>query len=184
MSPYQPPPPASPPVPSKRFPTWLIVLVSVGAFVLFIAPVCSVLAIYGVRKYLQNAKSTEARATLTEIAKDAALAYARDGALCPSASHPVPPTLKFVQGTKYQSAAAEWQVDGARKAGFACLQFELSEPQYYQYSYTSSRDGTFAATAHGDLNGDGNFSTYVVRGAVKDGQVVIEPRIEETDPLE
>ncbi|HEY2516447.1 MAG TPA: hypothetical protein VGI39_36505 [Polyangiaceae bacterium] len=181
MSPHQP---SLPQAPSKRFPTWLIVLVSIGAFVFFVIPVCSVLAVYGVRKYLANAKRAEAQNALAEIARDAAAAYAQNGALCPSASHPVPSSLTFVHGVKYQSARADWEVDRPRNAGFACLQFALSEPQYFQYSYASSPDGTFAATAHGDLNGDGNVSTFVLRGAVKGGEVVIEPRIEESDPLE
>jgi type IV pilus assembly protein PilA len=171
MSPQYPPPQHPPPQrpPSKGFPTWLIVLIAIGGFVFFVLPIFSVLAIYGVRKYLANAKSAEARNALGQIAKDAATAYEKNGALCPSASRGVPANVAMIR---------------AKNAGFACLQFALSEPQYFQYSYTASPNGTFAATAHGDLNGDGNLSTYVVRGEVKGGQLVIEPQIEETDPFE
>jgi hypothetical protein len=40
------------------------------------------------------------------------------------------------------------------------------------------------ATAHGDLNGDGKAATFIVRGQVKGGQLLIAPSIEETDPEE
>ena len=46
--------------------------------VVVIIGVLAVLAINGVRKYIANAKSAEARNSLGQITKDAATAYARD----------------------------------------------------------------------------------------------------------
>jgi hypothetical protein len=178
-------PPAAPPPPvSKGWPVWLIVLAALGAFFFVLMPILSVLAVYGVRKYLANAKNAEARSTLGQIARDASLAYERNHDLCASASHPVPSSLEMIRGSKYQSAPGDWEVDRARNAGFACFGFSLAEPQYYQYSYVVSRTGEFRATAHGDLNGDGKVSTFTVRGRASGGTVAIEPRIEETDPEE
>jgi hypothetical protein len=90
----------------------------------------------------------------------------------------------MVRGTKYQSVPSDWEADGARHAGFACLGFSLELPQYYQYSYQASPDGRFAVTAHGDLNADGQVSTFVLRGQVAGSTVEIAPQIEETNPTE
>ena len=178
-------PPAAAPPPKKGMPTWMIVAISVAGVFVVVLPILSVLAVYGVRKYLVNAKTAEARNALGEIAKDAANAYARDHALCASATHAVPADIAMVRGTKYQAGAGEWDADRARNAGFACLGFSMEMPQYYQYSYAARGNvGEFAATARGDLDGDGKVSTFVVRGTVKGGELVIAPAIEETDPEE
>ena len=183
--PGPPGPPGAPPAaPKTGLPTWIIVFIVMGGLVVIVLPIFATLAIYGVRKYLANAKTAEARNALGQIAKDAAAAYERNHALCPSASRPVPSSIASVRGSKYQSAAEEWEVDRARNAGFACLQFSLDMPQYYQYSYTASRAGQFQATAHGDLNGDGKVLTFIVRGQVNGGTLMIAPNIEETDPEE
>jgi type IV pilus assembly protein PilA len=179
---------AQPPhtAPSKPFPTWVIVLLCVLGAVVVFGGVLAALAIYGVRKYIANAKTAEARNALGEIARDAATAYERDHALCASASSPVPSSVSMVRGVKYQSAPGEWQVDRARNAGFACLRFSMDMPQYYQYSYTVSKTNPdeLVAVAHGDLNGDGTLSTFRVRGVVKNGVLEIAPNIEETSPEE
>jgi type IV pilus assembly protein PilA len=174
------------PAPSKPFPTWVIVMLCVLGAVVVFGGVLAVLAIYGVRKYIANAKTAEARNAVGQIARDAASAYERDHRLCPSASSPVPSSVSMVRGMKYQSAPEEWQVDRARSAGFACLGFSMDMPQYFQYSYTVSKTNPdeFMAVAHGDLNGDGTVSTFRVRGVVKDGVLEIAPNIEETSPEE
>src|SRR5271155_2777226 len=94
--------------------------------VVAIVGILSVLAIYGVRKYIANAKTAEARNSLGQIAKDAATALEREkGAglviaaggsaatlrsLC-AASTAVPPSMAQVQNAKYQSAASDWSGD-------------------------------------------------------------------------
>jgi type IV pilus assembly protein PilA len=173
-------------------PTWVIALVIVLAAFLLVIPVLAVLAIYGVRKYVNNAKQAEARNALAEIAKDAAAAWEKErsgpgGAvahrLCPSASRAVPSTLAMVSGKKYQSSVADWNVDCATDRGFCCLQFSMSMPQYYMYSYGATPT-TFMGVANGDLDGDGIASTFRIRGEVVGGSVQIAPNIEETEPSE
>ena len=173
--------PASPPVaaPKRGLSTLTIVAICGGVFFFFVLPVFSVVAVYGVRKYLVNAKNAEARNSLGQIARDAVTTYDPKRGFCPSASAPVPAAEKNVSGVKYQSAAADWQADRASRSGFACLGFALELPQYYQYSYSAAGTG-FVARARGDLNGDGVYSTFTVRGKVgPDGVVQIAPRIEE-----
>lgn len=170
--------------------------------VVAIIGVLAALAIYGVRKYLTNAKSAEARTGVGRIAKDATSAFEREkmaaGAitpgesvaigreLCPSAAK-VPDTLTKVAAKKYQSKTDDWGAD----PGWACLRFSMSEPQYFMYSYTLTGDGTaagdsFAAVANGDLDGDNNPSTFSLNGVLRpgngaDGELVVgvDPSINE-----
>lgn len=181
------------PQPKKGFPVWAMVLLGcLGAFLL-LGGVLAVLGIYGMRKYLANAKTAEAMNSLGQIAKDEAAAYESGSVdphgggahrLCPSASRSVPPSLSAVTGKKYQSSPAEWTVDAPSHAGFACLKFSLDAPQYYMYSYEAT-PGSFDATAQGDLNGDGVTSKFVVRGKVSSGGALqIEPNLERVNPEE
>src|SRR6185312_14024016 len=161
------------------------------------------LAIYGVRKYLANAKTAEARNSLGQIAKDAAAAAEREKvtdpiiapgstsalmrAFCDTASNSVPSGTNVPHGQKYQSAAAEWN-SGSATAGWQCVKFSLEEPQYYQYGYsagnTSAINGNFQATATGDLNGDNNTSLFLISGVATSGSIAISPNIQETNPEE
>jgi len=187
-----------PPPPQKQgTATWLIVLLAVGIGLVFVVGIMAVLAIYGVRKYIANAKQAEARNSLGQIARDAAAAYERESispgtpdGLCASASRSVPASASMIRGMKYQSAPADWQVDASRPhAGFACLGFSLDMPQYYMYSYTAhgtkrAHDG-FRATANGDLNGDGVMSTFYIEGKVGPGdELAVDPLVTEGSPGE
>src|SRR3712207_5736826 len=81
------------------------------------------LAIYGVRKYLLNSKTAEARNAVGQMAKDAKAAYEREwrepkvlpgGASasvsnnpCAEATKPVPADKTSIAGKKYQSASTD-----------------------------------------------------------------------------
>jgi type IV pilus assembly protein PilA len=176
--------------------------------VVAIIGVLAVLAIYGVRKYIANAKTAEARNSLGQIAKDAAAAVEREkgtqailgagntSALMRSfcsgsgATTGVPTGgVTNVKGQKYQSKASEW-AQGSATSEWQCLKFQLEEPQYYEYEYscagasTDASQGGFTATAHGDLNGDGNSSQFLIQGSAYSGAVAISPNIQETSPEE
>jgi type IV pilus assembly protein PilA len=155
--------------------------------VVAIVGILAVLAAYGVRKYVANAKTTEARAALGRIAKDAAAAYEREGMagtvlgtrtsaamsrrMCGSASASVPAAASSIQGKKYQSKPTEWNADAAGNSGFACIKFSIDQPQYYMYSYAISGSGSnpndsFTATAQGDLDGNGVLSLFQLSGSI------------------
>jgi type IV pilus assembly protein PilA len=176
--------------------------------VVAIVGVLAALAIYGVRRYIANAKTAEARNALGQMAKDATTAYAREGMratvmaagestgivnrLCNS-STTVPAAKASIAGKKYQSDPADWST-GSRTAGWACLRFSMTDPQYYMYSYTASGTAgkvgeTFNATAQGDLNGDGNLSTFQLSGKITQGktgapEVFVAPAMDESNPDE
>jgi len=169
--------------------------------VVAIVGILSVLAIYGVRKYIANAKTAEARNSLGQIAKDAVTAVEREKgtntlvtfgstsalmrSMCGTATANVPTTVPA--GQKYQSQASDW-LSGDQSNGWACLKFTMDEPQYFMYNYassnTSAASGAFVANAYGDLNGDGKTSQFSVSGSAQSGVVAISPNVQETNPEE
>jgi len=171
--------------------------------VVAIVGILAVLAIYGVRKYLANAKTAEARNSLGQIAKDAASAAEREKgtdaiiapgsqsalmrAFCATAANNIPSGAAVPHGQKYQSAAGEWN-SGSATTGWQCLKFSLEEPQYYQYTYTagdvSAVSGNFTAQANGDLNGDSTTSNFLISGKATNGAIAISPNIQELNPEE
>lgn len=154
--------------------------------VVAIVGILSVLAVYGVQKYVSSSKTAEAQNSIGQIAKDAVTAFEREGMagtvlgtkttsgvsrhLCGTVSATVPSTASMIQGKKYQSNPAEWNVDSKGNSGFACLKFGMDMPQYYMYSYgaptTGSVGDSFTATAQGDLNGDGVLSLFQINGQI------------------
>lgn len=171
--------------------------------VVAIIGVLAALAIYGVRKYLTNAKTAEARTALGRIAKDASSAWDRERmpgtvlgagesaensrALCRS-STAVPTSTTSIANRKYQSSPADWNT-GDLDTGWRCLRFTMDGPQYFQYRYITADASNFTARAHGDLDGDTNLSTFDLAGKIltaDDGDlaVTIAPAIAELNPEE
>ncbi len=163
--------------------------------VVAIVGVLAVLAIYGVRKYIANSKTTEARNSLGEIKNDSASAFERETggttvlaagssttllrALCPGGAKV--PSAGVPASSKYQSAKGDW----ADNAGWQCLKFSLEQPQYFQYEFLSGGGTTsYIASAYGDLNGDTILSTFAVSGNVQAGALNTSPTIQETNPEE
>jgi type IV pilus assembly protein PilA len=172
--------------------------------VVAIVGVLAVLAVYGVRKYIANAKTAEAKNSLGQMGKDAVSAYEGERMTssvlaagtstsivreaCGSASKSVPSGKDSIKGAKYQSQKSDWSPtdDVAANKGFPCLKFEMTQPQYYMYNYGAANvtDGAWSATASGDLNGDGNLSTFTLLGTVTSGAIRVAPAIGETSPEE
>lgn len=175
--------------------------------VVAIIGVLAALAIYGVRKYVLNAKTAEARTAVARIAKDATTAFAKPKmsgavldlgaasessvAMCSSATK-VPANTSDIKGSKYQSKPSEW--GGSNSAGWQCLGFSMEDPQFYQYEYVATGDDlnqegdTFSAIARGDLDGDEVLSEFKLAGEIKadsnDLVLVVAPNIAEVNPTE
>lgn len=167
--------------------------------VVAIIGILAVLAIYGVRKYIANAKTAEARNTVGKIQKDSLAAFEREKlatsavmttgsftttirSMCQSASK-TPTGTPAAQ--KYQSKKDDWEVGNAA-TGWKCLKFEMTAPQYYSYNYQANgtSQGAFTASANGDLNGDTTESTFNAYGLVQEGRLNASPQIEEINPEE
>jgi type IV pilus assembly protein PilA len=173
--------------------------------VVAIVGILAALAIYGVRKYMANAKTAEARNGIGQMGKDAITSYFKEGMagtvlalgnsagvsnrLCDGANvAAVPAAMTDIKAQKYQSAPSEWVT-------WDCLHFSMNDPQYYQYDYITTGSDLAAATAaftcqaQGDLNGDGTlFSVFTQKGAVvADGTILtatLAPNLEELRPDE
>ncbi|MBX3209571.1 MAG: pilin [Labilithrix sp.] len=176
--------------------------------VVAIVGVLAVLAVYGVRKYIANAKTAEAKNSLGQIGKDAVTAFEGERMAsavlavtastdvvrktCGDAANPVPAVTEIV-GKKYQSQKSDWSnaTDVQNNRGFPCLKFELTAPQYYSYDYkgggadgASANDTEISASAQGDLNGDGVYSTFQVLGKIQEGRLTLAPALLEVSPEE
>jgi len=170
--------------------------------VVAIVGILAALAIVGVKKYVTNSKTTEARNSLGEMSKLASQAWSRelmigtvlaDGAslsganqLCASATATVPSSKTAIAGQKYQSssaAGADFNA-GSQTVGWKCLGFVLEAPQYYMYNYTATGNTAFNTIAQGDLDGDGELSTFSRPAEVRGNQVVLSTQIAEVNPDE
>jgi type IV pilus assembly protein PilA len=166
--------------------------------VVAIIGILAALAIYGVKKYLTNAKTSEAKVNLGRLGKDAVSAFERETMtaqlatagqataavhrLCDSATA-VPSTVPA--GTKIQPNPADWG-GGTTTQGWACLKFSINSPLYYQYNYTatSPADPTaaaFTATATGDLNGNTTAGDpWAYQGGILAGEMRLATTIKES----
>lgn len=172
------------PPPKKSGVSCLVIALIVGAVSIPVLGVMAALAIYGVRRYMAASKSSEAKNTVAVIARSAVTAYERrsteglsgEDVLCDSAS-PVPTVVPA--GRRYMPTSRDWDTASA-DAGWRCLRFALSAPQYYQYTYTRGGpyrgpndhgDEGFEALAQGDLDGDATHSLFAVGGRVESSRV-------------
>jgi type IV pilus assembly protein PilA len=175
--------------------------------VVAIVGILAALAIYGVRKYMANAKTAEARNGIGQMAKDTITAYFKEGMapsmmtlktnttvnnkLCDGATvKAIPTQASLVKGAKYQSEPTDWTT-------WDCLHWSMNDPQYYIYDYKTSVAGDalgkagalFTCSAQGDLDGDGNLSTFSMKGGVQADSTgvltaVAAPNIDEVSPDE
>ncbi|MEZ4298290.1 MAG: prepilin-type N-terminal cleavage/methylation domain-containing protein [Polyangiaceae bacterium] len=121
--------------------------------VIAIIGVLAALAIYGVRRYLASAKTSEAKNTIGDIARGAKQSYEREsanaelvsaaaGGNSAGASHALCNTATSVPGTapagvKYQPGTGGVDFDsGDLISGWKCLRFSMTQAVYYKYSYT------------------------------------------------
>jgi len=161
--------------------------------VVAIIGVLAALAIYGVRRYLATAKTSEAKNTIGAVSSGAQASYERETvasqlvaegsasaaashALCLSAAATVPAGVASVKATKYQPNSAVGQDFnvGDSLTGWPCLKFTMSSPIYYAYGYKQGTDlapgnlaaggaNGFEASAEGDLDGDGTTFSWFAR---------------------
>ncbi len=145
--------------------------------VVAIIGVLAALAIYGVARYLKHSKTAEATRNLGSIETGSKNAFqldtdtsaSKDGTgpfkhvFCPTAAIKPPSTAAAPPpAQKIKAPPADWN-----DPAWVCLKFSINEPQFYKYSYTSSGEGVtaaYTALAEGDLDGNGNTSTFSLVG--------------------
>lgn len=163
-----------------------------GAMAVAVLGSLVLLAVHDLHRRVGTSKQAEVKNSIGQMAKDAVVAYegqdmsraaTAERRLCASATRAVPADVSSIRGKKYQSSQGDWEVDKGRDAGFACLRFEITSPQYYQYRYEATAE-SFVAGGRGDLNGDGRLSDFRLQGRVEGGLLLVDPHILETDPEE
>ncbi|OJY31149.1 MAG: hypothetical protein BGO98_45565 [Myxococcales bacterium 68-20] len=174
--------------------------------VVAIIGILAVLAIYGVTKYMANAKTGEARNAIGQLAKAAVASYEEERimnellapgtagtksahVICATASKTVPGDIADVGNKKYQSsveATKDWAI-GDQMTGWPCLKFSLTEPQYFLYGYeasTAAGANAFAAYAQADFKGSGGATNQLsITGKQLGGakQMVVDTAMREDD---
>ncbi|MGK3984039.1 prepilin-type N-terminal cleavage/methylation domain-containing protein [Sorangium sp. So ce136] len=174
--------------------------------VVAIIGVLAALAIFGVRRYLASAKTSEAKNSVGAITRGATAAFEREtaaseilggGTSSAAASHSLCGSADAVPaagppaGVKYQPDTTEGEdfETGTAIAGWKCLRFSMTQPIYYQYHYvqgaripgvTASPDPTatgFEAGAVGDLDNDAVHSIFTRGGSVTAGQLALATQV-------
>jgi hypothetical protein len=132
-------------------------------------------AIPAFRRYINRSKATEARLMLRDLAERAAAIGPRAG------KTGITPSL----GTCCQSPKKKCAPDPDRWRDplWTALEFSIDEPHYYSYQIEVAGDGSFSATAHGDLDCDGVYSSFEIRGTrgregIEIGELRIENEVE------
>jgi hypothetical protein len=107
------------------------------------------------------------------------------GALAHAASHPLllafPPSAPQTPESIPRGARVSTPPEVWGHLTWRALDFRMTEPHAYAYQFDSAFDPAtqrfrFAATASGDLDGDGNASTFQVQGeAPPEGAPVVFP---------
>jgi type IV pilus assembly protein PilA len=141
--------------------------------VVAIIGVLAALAIFGVRRYLATAKTSEAKNTIGAIVRNGVAAFEREStptemladgstsaqsvhAFCLSAANKVP-SGSVPAGKKYQPFTdAKVQNDyftGDTTAGWQCLKFQMTEAHYYQYAYNEGSTQPNVTNTHGSSTG-------------------------------
>jgi hypothetical protein len=136
----------------------------------------------GAEEYMAKAKTTEAREFVKKM-YDGARSYYMDPAYAsatsmealepsfPASVGPTPPKGTCCKGEGGKGKCAPDQALWS-KDSWVALQFSVDDPHYYSYEFQSQeKDGvkSFTVYAYGDLDCDGEYSTFSMYGEVKPG---------------
>ena len=116
--------------------------------------------------YMKKGKRSEAELNLNAINKAADAEYS-ENTTYPQAASGVTPAAACCAGPgkKCAVAAGDW----AGNAAWDALGFEMTQPFYFQYEYTSAVSNAFTAEATGDLDCDTTTVTYRLTGDATTG---------------
>jgi type IV pilus assembly protein PilA len=137
--------------------------------VVAIIGILAAVAIPSFVKYMRRSKTSEALMNLRKMYDGAVAYYVGEHADAnmqiqsrqfPASAPPTPSlaTITALGGNKYQSQPSEW-----KQGGWIALDFMVSDPQYFSYSFTASglfTGATAKMIANGDLNGNGVYSWF------------------------
>jgi type IV pilus assembly protein PilA len=141
--------------------------------VVAIIGILAAVAIPAFMKYIKKSKTTEARQFVKKIYEGAREYYMDRGgqrgsvqplaAQFPSPSQGPTPTLGTccASGDKCAPSAALWT-----HAVWVALKFSVDDPSYFMYTYNHPNATQYTARANGDLDCDGEYSTFEMFGEI------------------
>ena len=134
--------------------------------VVAIIGILAAVAIPAFLDYMKKGKRSEAELNLNAINKAADAEYS-ENTTYPQAALGVTPNATCCSqvGKKCAVVAGDWQGNAAWDA----LGFEMTQPFYFQYEYTSNASDVFVATATGDLDCDNVSVAYTLNGSAPNG---------------
>lgn len=120
----------------------------------------------GARDYANRSKESQATLQLRRLEKAAHTAFLIDGTY-PAGTAPLTPTTPCCEGPggKCPATATDWEHPVWR-----ALAFSVDEPSYYRFTYASEDGREAMMTAVGDLDCDGEVTTYKIVCAIIDAQ--------------
>lgn len=132
----------------------------------------SAMAVPSFLRYIDRSRTTEATMNVRRIFDASVIYFDTEGQF--------PPSMPLTPDDDAQALACE---SGERllapsawsEPGWQAMNFAVQDPHYYRYQYNSVGVGdlaSFTASAFGDLDCDGVFSTFVRFGFVEQGEVV------------
>jgi type IV pilus assembly protein PilA len=136
--------------------------------VVAIIGILAAVAIPAFMDYMKKSKKTEASLQLNKIGKNDKVFYITNAAFV-ATNGAAMPTMTSCKG----AVTTGWAAD----SGWAALDFQIDEPNLFQYTYTGSTT-TPSAIAVGDLDCDGTTITYTLNISAPSGN----PAVSLTEP--
>ena len=125
--------------------------------VVAIIGILAAVAIPAFMDYMKKSKKTEASLQLNKIAKNSKVYFITAAEYVQDAGAAKPST--FVAGT---TCKMQPETDWAADTGWAKLDFQVDEPNLFQYEYSATSLSEATATATGDLDCDGTAIIYTL----------------------
>ncbi len=137
--------------------------------VVAIIGILAAVAIPAFMDYMKKSKKTEASLQLNKIAKNSKVYYNTNASFV-TGDAGEKPTMTNCRGAV--------ETDWASDAVWAALDFQIDEPNLFQYDYSSTSTTSATATAVGDLDCDTTMITYTLDLSAPGGNastVITEP---------
>ena len=181
---------AAAPPPRKGPNLWLVIGLPVGLVVVLIG-VWIFMSVSAFKSYVDKSRTSEAEENLRALYRGVEAYYNEEHAagltvevnrLPAQAAGPTPPLGACCeQGDGKCAPDPSLWLDPTWQA----LMFEVNQPHYFSYEYAPDEDGkSFAVSAYGDLDCDGNYSTYRMFGTIKDDMLMGSGAVSKIDALE
>ncbi len=138
--------------------------------VVAIIGILAAVAIPAFMDYMKKGKRAEAELNLNVILKSNKAEFSTNGGYVATSQVDTPVATCCTQNAGGAKRCAVVQAEWVGNATWDALDFEISEPFYFQYAYTGVAGGaTYTATATGNLDCDATSVVYTLAGTSAGG---------------